>query len=74
MDSADQTQQILVYADGYSYTEFFHTPAQPEAPTTDRRISVFHAFFAPECPSVLAAGEPSAGLSQMAKGVAGKIG
>jgi len=73
MDSADQTQQILVYADGYSYTEFFPAPAQPEAPAANSFISVFHAFFTPECQGVFSAGEAPVGLMGTANGVTGKL-
>ncbi|MCQ4314708.1 hypothetical protein EA797_05700 [Stutzerimonas zhaodongensis] len=45
MDSANQTNRPLVYADGYSYTEIFQAPELPGTPASDRLISVFHAFF-----------------------------
>jgi hypothetical protein len=48
MDSADQTKQTLVYADGYSYTEVFQAPALPDIPGSKKLISVFHAFFTSE--------------------------
>jgi hypothetical protein len=48
MDSADQTMQTLVHADGYSYTEIFQAPALPGVPGNNRLISVFHSFFTPE--------------------------
>ncbi|WP_417776785.1 hypothetical protein [Stutzerimonas xanthomarina] len=60
MDSADQTQQTLVYADGYSYTEFFQAPELPGAPDGHRLISVFHAFFTPDRQPVFNAVEPPA--------------
>lgn len=45
MDSANQTNRPLVYADGYSYTEIFQAPKLPGTPASNRSISVFHAFF-----------------------------
>ncbi|MCQ4280741.1 hypothetical protein NA643_16735 [Pseudomonas stutzeri] len=57
MDSADQTQQTLVYADGYSYTEFFQTP--PDASGPSKLISVFHALFTPDRHVLFSAVEPS---------------
>ncbi len=48
MDSADQTKQTLVYADGYSYTEIFQAPAIAGMPGNNPLISVFHSFFTPE--------------------------
>lgn len=59
MDSADQTQQTLVYADGYSYTEFFQAPELPGTPDGKRLISVFHALFTPDRQPVFTAVEPS---------------
>lgn len=60
MDSADQTQQTLVYADGYSYTEFFQAPEPPGTPGGNRLISVFHALFTPDRQVVFTAVEPAA--------------
>lgn len=48
MDSANQTQQTLVYADGYSYTEFFQISEEPGTPSANKLISVFHALFSPD--------------------------
>jgi hypothetical protein len=48
MDSADQTKQTLVYADGYSYTEIFQAPAIAGMPGNNPLISIFHAFFTAE--------------------------
>jgi hypothetical protein len=45
MNSADQNRQSLVFADGYSYTEIFQAPEMPGMPSSNRLISVFHAFF-----------------------------
>ncbi len=45
MDSADQTKQTLVYADGYPYTEVFQAPELSGKPGGKQLISVFHAFF-----------------------------
>ena len=61
MDSANQTQQTLVYADGYSYTEFFQAPEQPEAPGTDRLIGVYHALYSPDHPVVLTTTQKAVG-------------
>ena len=61
MDSADQTQQTLVYADGYSYTEFFQAPPDPSgASGPNKLISVFHALFTSHRHVLFTAVEPSA--------------
>ena len=52
MDSADQTPQVLVHADGYSYTEIIQAPSPPGTPGGTRLTSVFHAFFTPEIDNV----------------------
>lgn len=60
MDSADQTQQTLVYADGYSYTEFFQAPPDAaDASGPSKLISVFHALFTPDRHVLFSAVEPS---------------
>ncbi|MEL7559436.1 hypothetical protein [Stutzerimonas chloritidismutans] len=60
MDSADQTQRTLVYADGYSYTEFFQAPPDPgDASGPSRLISVFHALFTPDRDVLFTAVEPA---------------
>ncbi len=66
MDSADQTQQTLVYADGYSYTEIFQPPQQPGVPATNGLIAVFHELFDPERQKVFPASEYFAGLQSKA--------
>lgn len=62
MDSANQTQQTLVYADGYSYTEYFQAPEPPEAPGTNRLIGIFHALFTPDHQVLLTASETQTGV------------
>ncbi len=58
MDSADQSRQTLVYADGYSYTEIFEAPDLAGTAGVTRLISVFHAFFNPDADS--ACSQPTA--------------
>ena len=45
MNNADKNTQSLVFADGYSYTEIFQAPETPGMPSSNRLITVFHAFF-----------------------------
>lgn len=61
MDSADQTRQTLVYADGYSYTEFFQAPEQSEAPGTNRLVGVYHALYSPDHQVVLTTTQKAVG-------------
>ncbi len=60
MDSADQSRQTLVYADGYSYTEIFEAPDLAGTAGATRLISVFHAFFNPDADPGLARSQPTA--------------
>lgn len=74
MDSADQTQQTLVYADGYSYTEFFQAPPDPSGVSgPNRLISVFHALFTPDRQVLLSAVEPSSEAQPNADATSGQI-
>jgi len=44
MDSASSISPSLIYADGYSYTEFFRVRNVPGIPSGIRWIRVFHTF------------------------------
>ncbi|MFI8740253.1 hypothetical protein [Stutzerimonas zhaodongensis] len=73
MDSADQTKQTLVYADGYSYTEIFQAPAIAGMPGNSPLITIFHAFFTAEDESPCSA-DRSANGTYSASNASGKIG
>jgi hypothetical protein len=73
MDSADQTKQTLVYADGYSYTEIFQAPAIAGMPGNNPLISVFHAFFTAEDDSPSSADQSANGPYLAISNASGKI-
>lgn len=73
MDSADQTMQTLVHADGYSYTEIFLAPALPGMPGNSRLTSVFHAFVSSEDDNLWSSVQPAAGPHSKTREASGEI-
>lgn len=68
MNNADLNRQSFVYADGYSYTEFFQVPHMTGIPGSNRLTRVFHTSSSDDRDDTLVTDPaPSKGLFTPAK-------